>query len=358
MIHEAIHKNLLNWYRKHQRSLPWRTTSDPFAIWVSEVMLQQTQVKTVIPYYGRFLEAFPNPLALAKADQQEVLKLWEGLGYYARARNLHRAAQEIVAHHGGVLPGRYTVLKTLPGIGNYIAAAVSSIAFGEPRAVVDGNVKRVLSRFQMIDAPVNDPKAAKRFEERATAFLDRSDPGLFNQAMMELGALVCTPAHPQCTTCPMAPECRALMEKAVKQYPKRIKKGRIPEHHIVVGIIWKEDRVLITRRKPEGLLGGLWEFPGGKVLDDETPIKGCIREIKEEVNLTVKPEEHIARVHHAYTHFRIVMDVFRCTYVHGRVKLRGPVDFRWVRLREMDKYPFPGANRKFIPLIKPPIKGK
>ncbi|EFK10569.1 A/G-specific adenine glycosylase [delta proteobacterium NaphS2] len=357
MRHEASHEDLLNWYDKHQRSMPWRTTDDPFAIWVSEVMLQQTQVRTVIPYYRRFLKAFPNPLVLAQATQQEVLKLWEGLGYYARARNLHRAAQKIAAQYGGTVPGRYEVLKTLPGIGDYIAAAVASIAFGEPCAVVDGNVKRVLARFQLIDTPVNEPKAMKRFKERAEAFLDRSNPGRFNQAMMELGALVCTPSHPKCPDCPLNPTCRAVKEKAVHEYPKRIKKARIPEYHVAAGIVWKDKKVLITRRKPEGLLGGLWEFPGGKILKGEAPSEACVREIKEEVNLIVSAKERIARVRHAYTHFKIVLDVFRCAYVSGRVKLKGPVDFRWIRLHETEKFPFPGANRKFFPLIKIPAEG-
>jgi len=347
-----IQKELLIWYGESQRSLPWRKTSDPYRIWVSEVMLQQTQVKTVIPYYKRFLSAFPAPEMLAEADLQEVLKIWEGLGYYARARNLHRAARELMANHGGVIPERRTLLKTLPGIGDYIAAAVSSIAFGKPHAAVDGNVKRVLARFHKTELPVNDPASGKVFKVAAEAFLEKSKPGEFNQAMMELGALVCTPRNPRCHSCPLARGCRAFKEKGVSDYPRRVKKARIPEYHIAVGVVWKGPRVLITQRKPDGLLGGLWEFPGGKIKDGETPSGACTREIREEVNLVVETKERIARIRHAYTHFKIVMDVFRCTYQNGRVRLREPVDFRWVRLHEIDRFPFPGANRKFIPLIK------
>jgi len=257
-----------------------------------------------------------------------------------------------MANHGGVIPQRRTSLKALPGIGDYIAAAVSSIAFGKPHAAVDGNVKRVLARFHKTALPVNDPASGKVFKAAAEAFLEKSNPGAFNQAMMELGALVCTPRNPHCHGCPLAQACRAFKEKAVSDYPKRIKKARIPEYHVAVGIVWKGPRVLITQRKPDGLLGGLWEFPGGKIRDGETPSGACTREIKEEVNLVVETKERIARIRHAYTHFKIVMDVFRCTYQNGRVRLRGPVDFRWVRLHEMDRFPFPGANRKFIPLIK------
>ncbi len=352
-----VQKKLSEWYKKHRRSLPWRNTSDPYAIWVSEVMLQQTQVKTVIPYYERFLSAFPNPGVLAGADLQEVLKVWEGLGYYARARNLHRAAQNIMARHGGVLPRGRTSLKSLPGIGDYMAAAISSIAFGKPNAVVDGNVKRVLARFHKMDSPMNDSNSVKVFQSAADAFLEKSNPGEFNQAMMELGALVCTPGNPDCPHCPLATTCRALEADAVDDYPKRIKKAPIPEYHIAVGVVWKGSRILITRRRPEGLLGGLWEFPGGKIKKGEAPPAACVREIKEEVNLLVETRERIARIRHAYTHFRIVMDVFRCAHRKGRVYLRGPVDFRWIRLRDVEKFPFPGANRKFIPLIRPNGEG-
>ena len=235
-----------------------------------------------------------------------------------------------------------------------MAAAVSSIAFGKPYAVVDGNVKRVLARFKKMDLPVNGPASGKVFQNAADAFLERSNPGEFNQAVMELGALVCTPKNPRCPACPLATECLVLKTNAVADYPRRIKKSRIPEYHIAVGVIWKGGRVLITRRKPEGLLGGLWEFPGGKIKNGETSQAACAREIKEEVNLLVEPNERIARIRHAYTHFKIVMDVFQCAYGKGRVYLRGPVDFRWIRLRDMEKFPFPGANRKFIPLIKTP----
>ncbi len=350
---KSVQKKLLDWYEKHHRSLPWRRSSDPYRIWVSEVMLQQTQVKTVIPYYNRFLSAFPEAEILAEADLQEVLKLWEGLGYYARARNLHRAAQVLMKHHGGIVPQDLSSLKALPGIGDYIAAAVSSIAFGKPHAVVDGNVKRVLARFHKTDLPTNDPAAGKVFKAAADAFLEKSKPGTFNQAIMELGALVCTPRNPDCHLCPMASKCRAFQEKVVDKYPQRIKKAGIPEYRIAVGVIWKDSRVLITQRKPEGLLGGLWEFPGGKLQNGETPSAACIREIAEEVSLVVETEDRIARIRHAYTHFKIVMDVFRCIYLNGRIKLRGPVDYRWIRLPEIDRFPFPGANRKFIPLIKP-----
>jgi len=314
-------------------------------------MLQQTQVKTVSPYYQRFLLRFPDVYHLAGADLQDVLKLWEGLGYYARGRNLHRAAGIIIRSHGGELPADIKLLRELPGVGDYIASAVLSIAFGRPYAVVDGNVKRVLARLEKIDLPVNKSTSNSTFKTAAQRILAKEAPGRFNQAMMELGALVCIPRTPACTPCPVNRFCRAFQSGDVDQYPRRIKKSETPEFHIATGVVCKGRKVLITQRKPQGLLGGLWEFPGGKVKRGETAEAACIREIKEEVNLEVQTDAHITRIRHAYTHFKISMDVFRCTYLAGRVRLNGPVDFRWVRLNEIGDYPFPGANHKFIPLL-------
>lgn len=347
-----LQKRLIDWYMVHQRPLPWRDVSDPYCIWVSEVMLQQTQVKTAVPYYQKFLDRFPDVCHLAGADLQDILKIWEGLGYYARARNLHRAARIILQRHGGILPKDLKSLQELPGIGEYIASAVSSIAYGQPYAVVDGNVKRVLARLRQIDLPVNGSSSSKGFKEAAENLLTKKDPGRFNQAMMELGALVCTPRNPTCSNCPLNEHCQAFLHHVVDQYPRRIETPRTPEFHIAAGVICRGRKVLITRRKPDGLLGGLWEFPGGKVKKGETAEAACVREIKEEINLSVRPEGRITRIRHAYTHFRIVMDVFCCRYLAGRIRLKGPVDFRWIRLDEIDRYPFPGANHKFIPLLK------
>lgn len=336
----------------HRRPLPWRDTSDPYRVWISEVMLQQTQVRTVIPYYQKFTRRFPDVSRLAGADLQDVLKGWEGMGYYARARNLHRAAGIIMERHGGRLPDDIRLFRELPGVGEYIASAVLSIAHDQPFAVVDGNVRRVLARLEKIEVPVNGSVSGKAFKEAAGTFLSRKDAGTFNQAMMELGALVCTPKGPDCSMCPVNGFCMAFRSDAVNQYPRRIKKSKIPQLKIATGVVHKDRKVLITRRKPEGLLGGLWEFPGGTVRKGETAEAACERKIKEEVNLKVGTDGYITRVRHAYTHFRIVMDVFHCRYLAGRIRLNGPVDFRWIRLDEIDHYPFPGANHKFIPLLR------
>jgi A/G-specific adenine glycosylase len=217
--------------------------------------------------------------------------------------------------------------------------------------VIDGNVKRVLARLHKIHAPVNQANSSKQFKTAAARLLDSRRPGAFNQAMMELGALICRPRNPMCDACPLTRYCRAYQAGQVADFPKRQKSRATPQYHIAVGVVFKKGRVLITRRKSEGLLGGLWEFPGGRIKDGESAQAACIREIKEEVNLNVNIERHLIQVKHAYTHFRIVMEVFCCNYVSGRVYLRGPVDFRWIRLNEYRRYPFPKANHKFIPLL-------
>ena len=351
-LSKNIHSPLLEWYDQNHRDLPWRETKAPYSVWVSEVMLQQTQVKTVIPYYRRFLNRFPTVTDLADSDLQGVLKIWEGLGYYGRARNMHRAARIIVEKHQGNLPGTWKDIRDLPGIGDYIAAAVLSIAFNAPYAVVDGNVKRVLARLLRIAAPVNHASAGSVFQKHADRFLYKPDPGKYNQAMMELGALICTPAAPLCGTCPIRSSCKACQSSMVDIFPKRIKVKQTPQYNIAVGVVLKNGKLLITRRGNDGLLGGLWEFPGGKIKEGETAAAACIREIREETGLAVEIRRHLSTVRHAYTHFRIIMDVFLCDRASGAVALNGPVDHRWVRLDDMDDYPFPKANHKFIPRLR------
>jgi len=314
-------------------------------------MLQQTQVEAVIPYYHRFLSRFPDVHRLAEASLQEVLKVWEGLGYYARVRHLHQAARQLVRERNGQFPQSFEQWKRLPGVGDYIAAAVCSIAFSLPHAVVDGNVKRVLARLFACEDPVNQSRAVKRFQILAQELLDVHQPGLHNQAMMELGATICRPRQPACGRCPVQAFCQAFEEGRQETLPVRQPGKSVPEYAIAVGVVQRNGKVLITRRRPEGLLGGLWEFPGGKIQAGESPTQACQREILEEVGLQVRVDAPIARVRHAYSHFKVVLHVFRCTYLEGSVRLNGPVDYRWVALHELKDYPFPGANRKFIPRI-------
>jgi A/G-specific adenine glycosylase len=348
--------DLLAWFDAHRRDLPWRRTRDPYYVWISEVMLQQTQVKTVVPYFERFVERYPDIRALARADLQDVLKSWEKMGYYARARNLHRAARYLVEHQGGEMPRDYASLRELPGVGEYIGSAVSSIAFGEPRAALDGNAKRVFARLFSIDTPFEGAATLRVLRHTADTLLDRDRAGDFNQAVMELGATVCKPTAPACADCPVVAHCGAFAAGSAETLPMKRARKTVPEYHIAVGVVSKDGRILITRRASAGLLGGLWEFPGGKVQPGETPEATCVREIGEEVSLAVEVTDYLTHVDHAYSHFKIGVDVYACRYRAGTVELRGPVDFRWILVDEIDDYPFPGANHKFIPLIKQRLK--
>ncbi|MDZ7833176.1 MAG: A/G-specific adenine glycosylase [Desulfobacterales bacterium] len=346
-----IQKALLTWYQAHHRSLPWRQSQDPYRIWVSEIMLQQTQVNTVIAYFNRFVATFPDIFCLAAADLQDVLKCWEGLGYYARARNLHKAARELVDKADGRIPDQWDAFRKLPGVGDYIAAAVLSIAFGKPWPAVDGNVKRVLARLFAIDTPVNQSAAHRQFRAVAARLLDKTSPGIFNQALIEVGALVCKPANPDCGACPVAEWCRARGEDQVSQYPVRIKKAPVPEYRMVIGVIVKGQRLLIVQRPAEAMLGGLWEFPGGVRQAGESGGSACLRNIREAVGLEVAIGSRLTTIRHAYTHFKIVADVYVCRYTGGRVRRNGPPAHCWVSINALSRYPFPGSHHKFIPLL-------
>lgn len=343
---------LTQWFELHHRKLPWRETQNPYHIWVSEVMLQQTQVKKVLEYFRNFIEKFPDVQSLAEANLQEVLKAWEGLGYYARARNIHKSANAIVKGFGGEIPADYAAFRKLPGVGEYIAAAVQSIAFQAPYAVVDGNVKRVLARLFLIDSPINASTSNKTLRDKADELLNRDAPGVFNQGMMELGATVCRPKSPLCVICPVNTFCRAYQNTRQEEFPIRLKSKPLPEHRLAVAVVHRENQILITQRKLDGLLGGLWEFPGDEINEEETPEAACIRQVKEHVNLAVEVTEYLTRIKHAFTHFKIVADVFFCRYQSGEVVLDGPVDHRWITVDEIDQFPFPSAHHQIIPIIK------
>ncbi len=349
---KVIQKALLDWYQCNHRELPWRRTNNPYHIWVSEVMAQQTRVETVIPYYRRFIQRFPDINTLAAADRQDVLKMWEGLGYYRRVHHLHQAARFITDRYKGEFPKDFADIVALPGVGEYIAAAIASIAFSQPFAVLDGNVKRVLSRLYCVDKATNDPTSQRHYQTLAGNMLDGRNPGNHNQALMELGAIICRPTNPVCGKCPVGNCCCAHQSGRVEDYPRRISKKEVPTYHIAVGVIHKNGKLLITQREETGLLGGLWEFPGGKMKDGESAESACRREILEETGLTVKIERFLTQVRHAYSHFKIEVDVFICDYIRGEVQLKGSVDFRWVGIEELDRFPFPKANHKFIPLLK------
>lgn len=342
-----LRDSLLDWYARNGRDLPWRRTRDPYAIWVSEIMLQQTQVRAALPYYHCWLQRFPEIATLAAADLQVVLKAWEGLGYYARARNLHRAAAIVVRQYGGVFPGELEAVLALPGIGRTTAGGILSAAFDLPVSILDGNVKRSLARLMGLAVP--PARALSQLWAWSDRLLDPQRPRDFNQALMDLGALVCRPRQPKCWHCPWQNDCRAYQSGRQAEIPLRAMKAPLPHKEIGVAVIWDDrDRILIDRRRQEGLLGGLWEFPGGKVEAGETVVECVRREIKEELDLEIEVGPWLLDVDHAYTHFRVTLHAYHCRYLGGTPKPLECDEIRWVELPELEDFPFPKANTKII----------
>lgn len=313
-------------------------------------MLQQTQVKTVIPYYERWLAQFPTVNDLAIADQQQVLKAWQGLGYYARARNLHRAAQDIVARYGGEFPQSFETAIALPGIGRTTAGGILSAAFNLPYAILDGNVKRVLARLVALQ---QCPKQAiAQLWQWSEQLLDPEHPRDFNQALMDLGATLCTPRQPACEICPWMKHCQAYQLNLQTELPMTDSRAPIPHKSIGVAVIWNDQQILIDRRRQEGLLGGLWEFPGGKMEPGES-VEDCIRrEIREEIGIEIAVGDRLITIDHTYTHFRVTLNVHHCRYVSGEPQAIECDEVRWVTLDEIEQYPFPKANVQIIEALK------
>ena len=336
------------WYQKSYRKMPWRTTRDPYKIWVSEIMLQQTQVKTVTGYYLKFIERFPDIRVLANAEPAHVMKAWEGMGYYARARNLHTAAQQIQDRFDGEIPDNFEALNSLPGIGRTTAGAILSIAFHKRFPILDGNVIRVLTRVFKIEGDVTQTETKKRLWSLSENILPRKNVNIYNQALMELGATVCLPRHPLCPLCPVGNYCLAREESIQEELPVKPPRKKIPHYDVTAGIIWKNGQFLITLRPQNGLLGGLWEFPGGKREGRET-LKSCLRrEIKEELGIDISIDDFLISVKHAYSHFRITLHAFQCKYLKGTIYPVGCDDFRWITVDELDSFAFPAADRKII----------
>lgn len=341
----AFRERLLAWFDASRRDLPWRRTSDPYRIWISEAMLQQTQVDRVVGYYTRFLEAFPTVEALAAAETDRVLKLWEGLGYYARARALHEASRRIVDAHGGLLPSSADALRKLPGFGPYTAAAVASIAFDEPVAALDTNVLRVLTRLECIGGARTDRATRAALDALAARLVDPDRPGDFNQAMMELGAMICRPRAPRCLLCPVASDCCARASGDPERWPETRPKPERPTVHAACGIVTRRGKTLVVRRPERGLLASLWEFPGARLAEGETPEQACIRGIADKTGIRVEVAAPLTTVHHTFSHFRIVLHAFECRDLGGR--LRGD-RARWATATEIGALAMTRTARRVV----------
>lgn len=348
---------LLAWYDTHAAELPWRG-ADAYGVWLSEIMLQQTRIETVLPYYTRFRERYPTIHDLAAAALDDVLKLWEGLGYYSRARNLHKTARIISQERSGQFPATVDELLQLPGIGRYTAGAVASIAFNAPAAVLDGNVIRVFARILDLEDDVTQAATKNHLWEVAEQWLPQSRYGDYNQALMELGQRICTPTQPNCNACPVQVVCKAHANGTQAARPAKKKKAPTPHHDVAAGLIRDaQGRLLIAQRPLDGLLGGLWEFPGGKQEPNET-LRECLqRELREELAIEVEVGAFFVQVKHAFTHFKITLHAFECRYLGPMEGYDAPqalecAKFAWVTEDELDQYSFGKADRDVIAALR------
>ncbi len=351
---QKLRRALLAWYDRHQRQLPWRATPghtpNPYHVLVSEAMLQQTQVATVIDYFHRFIDQFPTPQALAQADPQRVLTLWQGLGYYRRARNLHAAAKQIVQHHGGQVPDTVDDLQALPGVGRYTAGAVASIAFGKPTPVLDGNVARVLARWLAIQQPIDHPKVRTGLWSLAKQLVPPKRPGDFNQALMELGALVCQPRTPQCTPCPVSNLCQANQQNLAHRLP--ITTPRTPPrrvtHHVVA--IKRGNQYLFHQRPDTGLWSRMWQMPTAQDLPAVADPKKIQQWIANTTGLLVWRPDTSGEFVHLTTHRTIRFRLWTTQTQAGRLR-RGYG--QWRRLNRIEDLPMPNPQRRAIQMILP-----
>ncbi len=333
----------MSWYRKHKRDLPWRRSKDPYRIWVSEIMLQQTTVNAVIPYYERWFKQFPTVKVLARADIHQVLKAWQGLGYYARAKNLHKAAKVVSKRHGGLLPKDPHLVRSLPGFGPYTTGSVLSIAYDVPLTIIDANVRRVVMRVEALPGQA-DAKQDKVVGEFLCTVFPRKSPGDFNQALMELGALVCRNKEPLCIQCPVSQFCEAF-KKGTQEIIPQPKARVIKNLEAVIAIIEKDGKYFIQKRPPKGLLADLWEFPGGKIKAGETKIQALRREMKEELNSSLESARYLFNVTHFYTQFRVNLSVFACK---PSIWPKNDALHKWVSLISLRGYPMPSGSAKIV----------
>ncbi len=330
---------LLPWYREHARALPWRENRDPYRVWVSEIMLQQTRVEAVMGYYARFLDAFPTVEALAAADEEHLFKLWEGLGYYSRARNLQKAARKIVAEYGGVFPRDYKAVRSLPGVGPYTAGAICSICFDLPTAAVDGNVLRVTARYLCDETPIDAPAYKKAVTESLERVYPAGNCGTFTQALMELGATVCTPRSPKCSGCPLRESCKGFAAGTAADLPVKSPKKEKQLVEKTVFLLWYGEELALVRRAETGLLGGMWSLPN---VDEPLDVEGALRQAEA---FGVQPASVLRQEHrtHIFTHIRWEMEAF--TILCGAKDDR----FVWRTSEEIRRhFALPTAFRKFL----------
>jgi A/G-specific adenine glycosylase len=347
-------RRLLVWYRRHRRELPWRDSADPYRVWLSEIMLQQTQVATVVAYFHRFVEALPTVNELAAADEQQVLRLWEGLGYYRRARQLHKAAQQIVELHGGRFPSEIDQVRALPGIGRYTAGAITSIAFGARQPILEANTIRLLSRLIGYRADVSKAAGQKRLWEVAETILPQKQVGDFNQGLMELGAKLCTPRNPSCDVCPVSELCVAKQLNLQDEIPLLRKPVKFEEVHEAAVVVRRRGKILLCQYREGGRWAGLWDFPrftlqkrNGAARDAE-----LVAKVADMTGVTISPKGQIATLKHGVTRFRITLHCHAATFVSARKAGSGRPPMQWLSPEDLPDIPLNTTGRRLSKLIE------
>jgi len=333
---------LIVWQKQHGRhDLPWQNTTDPYAIWVSEIMLQQTQVTAVIGYYSKFMQRFPTIAALADATQDVVLQHWSGLGYYSRARNLHNAAQTIMDEHGGVFPQDFETIQSLSGIGRSTAAAIASFAFNQVQTILDGNVKRVLARHFAVEGWPGTPRIEKELWSLAESLLPETDMVAYTQGLMDLGATLCSRSKPQCLNCPLLESCKAYQQQRVSQLPTPKPRKATPEKHTTMLILLQGDSVMLEKRPPSGIWGGLWSFPELDQGNDYTGI------VQQRFGMSVCPQKALPKLSHAFTHFKLHITPLPLQ-VNGQLAKAGEPGQVWLNVEDALGAAIPAPVRKIL----------
>ncbi len=341
--YKTFSHDLTDWYHQHKRDLPWRLSRDPYKIWISEIMLQQTTVSTVMDYYKRWIKTFPTVHDLAKAPLQTVLKQWQGLGYYNRAKNLHKTARVLIKEYRGMIPKDPQVVRSFSGFGPYTTGSVLSIAYDIPLTIIDANIRRVVMRLLALPGAAGT-KQDKKIDEFLLKVLPKKGVGDFNQALMELGALVCRAKGPLCISCPLTKYCQAYKEGKQEIIPQT-KKKLIKDIQAVIAIIKRGNNYFIQKRPSHGLMADLWEFPGGKIKAGESKKDALDRELNEELGVQLKSSKHLFDVKHFYTQFRVNLSVFACS-LNKEPKI--DTTHRWVSFRNFSKYPMPSGSAKIV----------
>lgn len=351
---KTFRKNLIGWFAENQRPLPWRKTYHPYHIWISEIMLQQTQMDRVVAYFLRWCEKFPDMKSIAGAAQEEVYKLWEGLGYYSRARNIQRTAELLCTTNRCRIPDRYEKLLSLPGVGPYTAAAIMSLAFNHDYPVIDANVERVFSRLFDIPSPIKNKENRLFIEQKTRSLLPTGKARIFNQALMELGALVCSPKQPRCRQCPISAFCEALQQGTVEQRPVTGKQSKPVSIVMATGLLLHEGKIFIQKRLSDDVWANLWEFPGGRLLAGEKASEAVVREYQEETGLQIETVADLGTTRHSYTIYRVTLHCFlvRLCGKNTSPSLKAAQEYRWVLPENLSAYPVPAGHRKLIEKLR------